>query len=55
MVYRAWSLEGRRLETRPLTDSIPDMELGLLWEDNALTSGPVQALHQFFLYAGHNN
>jgi len=55
MVYRAWSLEGRRLETRPLTDSIPEMELGLLWEDSALKSAPVQALHQFFLYAGHNN
>jgi DNA-binding transcriptional LysR family regulator len=54
MVYRSWSLEGRRLETRPLTDSIPDMELGLIWQDSALASAPVQALHQFFLYAGHN-
>jgi DNA-binding transcriptional LysR family regulator len=53
MVYRAWSLEGRRLETRPLTDPIPDMELGLIWDDAVLLSAPVQAMHQFFLYAGH--
>jgi len=54
MVYRAWSLEGRRLETRPLSDSVPDMELGLIWKDDALNSESVQALHQFFMYAGHS-
>ncbi|WP_330211976.1 LysR substrate-binding domain-containing protein [Pseudomonas sp. Z18(2022)] len=53
MVYRAWSLEGRRLETRPISDSIPDMELGLIWDDAALKSAPAKALHQFLLYAGH--
>jgi DNA-binding transcriptional LysR family regulator len=54
MVYRAWSLEGRRLETRPLSDSVPDMELGLIWKDDVLNSESVQALHQFFMYAGHS-
>ncbi|MGH8384264.1 MAG: LysR family transcriptional regulator [Pseudomonas sp.] len=54
MVYRAWSLEGRRLETRPLSDAIPDMELGLIWKDEVLVSEPVQALHQFLMYAGHS-
>ncbi|MGE8068843.1 LysR family transcriptional regulator [Pseudomonas sp. NPDC089569] len=55
MVYRAWSLEGRRLGTRPLSDSIPDMELGLIWDGAALVSAPAKALHQFLIYAGHNS
>ena len=49
MVFRSWSLEGRRLETRPLSDSIPDMELGLVWDDANLTSPQVLAVHQFLL------
>lgn len=31
MVYRPWSLEGQRLETRILVDEIPTMDVGLAW------------------------
>lgn len=53
MVFRAWSLEGRRLETRPVVDPIPDLELGLVWNKTTLTAAPARALQQFLLYASH--
>jgi DNA-binding transcriptional LysR family regulator len=31
MVFRPWSLEGRRIRTVPLKNPIPTMELGLIW------------------------
>lgn len=31
MVYRPWSLEGRRIESIKMTDPIPQMEVGLAW------------------------
>ncbi len=31
MVFRPWSLDGRRLRTVPLSQSIPPMEVGLIW------------------------
>ncbi|MBW0156617.1 LysR family transcriptional regulator [Sedimentimonas flavescens] len=31
MVYRPWSLEGRRLEVRTLSDEVPSMDVGLAW------------------------
>lgn len=51
MIFRAWSLEGRRLETRPISDPVPDMELGLIWDKSALESLQVKAFQQFLLFA----
>jgi len=31
MVFRPWSLDGRRIHTLPLKDPIPPMEVGLIW------------------------
>jgi len=31
MVYRPWSLEGRRIEVRELSDAVPPMDVGLAW------------------------
>lgn len=31
MVYRPWSLEGRRIEVRELSDPVPSMDVGLAW------------------------
>ena len=31
MVFRPWALDGRRIHTVPLKDSIPPMEVGLIW------------------------
>lgn len=43
MVYRPWSLEGKRIETIVLTDPIPSMEVGLAWNP-ALSSTPAAEL-----------
>jgi DNA-binding transcriptional LysR family regulator len=51
MLYRAWSLEGKRIEARPLGDAIPPMELGLLWRQNAELGDPAQAFRQFLIAA----
>jgi DNA-binding transcriptional LysR family regulator len=34
MVYRPWSLEGRRLETRNVSGDIPTMDVGVAWPRN---------------------
>lgn len=31
MVYRPWSLEGKKIEARPILDPIPHLEVGLIW------------------------
>ncbi len=33
MVYRPWSLEGRRVEVVTLTDTVPTMDVGLAWAE----------------------
>ncbi|MEM1429753.1 MAG: LysR family transcriptional regulator [Pseudomonadota bacterium] len=37
VVYRPWTLDGRRVERRDLTDPIPTMDVGMAW----LGSGPL--------------
>ncbi len=40
MVYRPWSLEGQRIETRNLAADIPTMDVGLAWKrGSSLTPG----------------
>lgn len=51
MLYRAWSLEGKKIESRPLVDVIPPMELGLIWRPEAQLSDPAQAFRQFLIMA----
>ena len=47
MVYRPWSLEGRRLEVISLTDKIPDMNVGLAWARNTERSPATNAFCEF--------
>ena len=58
MVYRPWSLEGQRIETRNLIDPVPTMDVGLVWKRGAELSPSAQALHEFFSLtfngAGHS-
>lgn len=51
MLYRAWSLEGKKIDIRPLADAIPPMELGLLWHPRKHLSEPAQAFRQFLITA----
>jgi DNA-binding transcriptional LysR family regulator len=47
MVYRPWSLEGQRIETRPVVGDIPTMEVGLAWNRRRAQSATVKAFHDF--------
>ena len=51
MVYRPWSLDGQRIETRRLDGDIPSMDVGLAWRAGAVLSPAAQALRDFFVLA----
>lgn len=44
MVFRPWSLEGRRIRRIPLLNRIPSMEIGLIWKK----AQPLSPLAQVF-------
>ncbi|MEO8667027.1 MAG: LysR family transcriptional regulator [Bauldia sp.] len=48
MVYRPWSLEGQRIETRTLADVVPSMDVGIAWRRDADQSPAVHAFRDFF-------
>ena len=49
MVYRPWSLDGRRVEVIPVADDIPTMDVGFAWangtEFSAATKGFMEFMH----------
>lgn len=47
MVYRPWSLDGRRVEVISLADRIPSMDVGLAWSANVVQNSAVQAFREF--------
>jgi DNA-binding transcriptional LysR family regulator len=47
MVYRPWSLEGQRIETRTLDDFVPSMDVGMAWRRGADQSPAVRAYRDF--------
>lgn len=51
MIYRPWSLEGRRIEARPIADAIPAMELGLIWRAVPELSLAARSFQQFLISA----
>lgn len=51
MVFRPWSLEGQRIETRLLADDVPSMDVGLAWRRGAVLSPAAQAFHDFLCFA----
>ena len=48
MVYRPWSLEGRRIETINLKEAVPTMNVGLGWKQGIEHSAPMQAFRDYF-------
>jgi DNA-binding transcriptional LysR family regulator len=48
MLFRPWSLEGDRLEMRPIVDPIPPVEVGLAWRRG---SGISEAAQNFLVIA----
>jgi DNA-binding transcriptional LysR family regulator len=47
MVFRPWSLEGGRIEARPLQDSVPSMDVGLAWKRKSRLNPGAQAFRDF--------
>lgn len=51
MVFRPWSLEGKRIDARPILDAIDQMDVGMIWMKGAQLSEPAAALQQFLIHA----
>jgi DNA-binding transcriptional LysR family regulator len=51
MVFRPWSLEGKRIDARPILDAIPQMDAGMLWRKGATLDTPAVAFQQFLIHA----
>ncbi|SEQ74383.1 MULTISPECIES: LysR substrate-binding domain-containing protein [Pseudomonas] len=51
MVFRTWSLEGKKIEVRPLNDAVPPMELGLIWRPDTELPTAAEAFRQFLIQA----
>ena len=51
MVYRPWSLEGRRIETVPTNVEVPTMDVGLALSRSARPTPAAQALKDYFTSA----
>ena len=47
MVYRPWSLDGRRIRTVPLKNPIPSMEVGLIWRKVQRLSPVAEAFRNY--------
>lgn len=54
MVFRPWSLEGKRIEARDVANSIPQMDVGMLWCKNSPPSPAARAFIDFLGYARQN-
>ncbi|OLL31322.1 LysR family transcriptional regulator [Burkholderia sp. SRS-W-2-2016] len=50
MVFRPWSLEGKRIETRELKTAIPHMDVGMLWSKTAQRTAATRAFIDFLAY-----
>jgi len=49
VIYRPFSSEGLRIETRPLVDALPAIEIGLAWDAEREQSAAVAAFASFAL------
>jgi len=47
MVYRPWSLEGDKLESRDIAQPVPTMDVGLAWARDQALPPPAQAFVEF--------
>jgi DNA-binding transcriptional LysR family regulator len=49
MVYRPWSLEGKKIESRPIENQVPDMQVGIIWKKDVVLSEPAQAMRELLI------
>jgi DNA-binding transcriptional LysR family regulator len=52
LMYRPWSLEGDRLESRPLLEGLPRLEIGVAWRRGSALS---EAARQFLVVVGEHS
>lgn len=48
MVYRPWSLEGKRIQTMQTDYAVPSMDVGLAWRRNVEFSAEAQLIYDYF-------
>lgn len=51
LVYRPWSLEGKRIMGIPIVDPVAPMDVGLLWPARREPTGLADAFRQFLIQA----
>lgn len=51
LVYRPWSLEGKKIVAVPIMDDVAPMDVGLLWPKNREPVGPADLFRQFLIHA----
>lgn len=51
MVFRPWSLEGKRIEAKELKTPIPEMDVGMLWHRTRERCAVTRAFMDFLAYA----
>jgi DNA-binding transcriptional LysR family regulator len=51
MVYRPWSLEGKRVEVMTVSDDVPSMDIGLAWRRDQERKDATDAFREFMLLA----
>ncbi len=52
MVFRPWSLDGRRIQTLPMEAPLPSMEVGLAWGKQRQLSACAEVFREFLATAG---
>ena len=48
LLFRPWSLDGGRLQSRPVSEKIPSMNVGLLWKPGAKRRPVMESFIEFF-------
>jgi len=51
MIYRPWSLEGKKIEAISIASAVPPMEAGLIWRPRATLAKPADAFREFMIHA----
>ncbi len=51
LVYRPWSLEGGKIESVPVLDVIPHVEVGLIWHKERPLSRAASAFQEFLIHS----
>jgi DNA-binding transcriptional LysR family regulator len=51
MVFRPWSLEGKRIEARDVASAVPQMDVGMLWRKGSKPEPASQAFLDFLTHA----